>query len=91
MLRFAWVILLLAAVGVGVVHLRLQQNAARTEIQRLEADRLKLRRTLWEQQERIGELTAPRQVRQRSHEMALELTGPEEMLEVSKQTARKGR
>jgi hypothetical protein len=91
MMRFAWVILLMAAVGVGVVHLRLAQNRARTDIQRLEADRLKLRRTLWEQQQRLAALTGPQQVRQRMREMALELSGPEDVLEAAKPTARQGR
>ena len=51
--------------AVGVVRLRSRQNGLRAEMYRLEARRVKVRRRLWNQQLRIGELdvTGPKMIR----------------------------
>jgi len=72
-MRMGIVIIVLAAMGVGLVQIRRQEMTARHEIQSLRAAQVKIRRTLWEQQVRMGELTAPQAVRRRAAEMALGL------------------
>jgi len=72
-LRLAIVIVSVTAIAVGLVHLRRREIAARHRIQRLAAEQVRLRRALWDQQVRLGELTAPGCVRQRAEEMALGL------------------
>jgi hypothetical protein len=72
MLRLAWVIILMAAVGAAAVHLRLRATQARTQIQSLEAQRVQMRRQIWEQQVKLGELTAPQETRFRGKDTALD-------------------
>ena len=91
MMRFAWAIVLLSAIGGGLVQIRLGQNAVRTGMQHMEAERLKVRRELWDQQLRLGELVSPQQIRLRSRELAVEMTGPEDVLENGKQTVQRAR
>jgi len=77
-MRTAWIILCMAALGVGVVHLRSRQNGLRAEMYRLEARRVKVRRRLWNQQLRIGELDVTGPKLQRSRDWALDLLPPDE-------------
>lgn len=63
MLRLAWLILLMSATAAGIVYARLQQNAVITQAQKLEAERLRVRRLLWDQQIRLGELAVPEEIR----------------------------
>lgn len=91
MMRFAWAIVLLSAIGGGLVQIRLSQNAVRTGMYHMEAERLKVRRELWDQQLRLGELVSPQQIRLRSRELAVEMTGPEDVLENGKQTVQRAR
>ena len=76
MLRFAWVIVLMAAIAAGVVWLRLEQNRVQAEMCRMEAQRMRVRRTLWEQQVRISQLSAPDELRRRGQAWALGLVEP---------------
>ncbi len=75
-MRVAWVIILLVIVGATLARLRSQHIAAQAQLHRLEAERLKVRRQLWDQQLRLGRLRAPRAVQRRRLDMALELTRP---------------
>ena len=77
-MRFAWIILAFAVIAAAVVHLRLEQASVRAETYRLSASRHEVRRTLWDQQIRLGELASPRQVNQRGRQLALELLPPGE-------------
>ncbi len=79
MMRLAWVILMLAATAAGTVHLRLQQNRVRTDMNNLEAQRLDVRRRLWDQQLRLGELTAPQHIRALSDGWPFQMVGPGEL------------
>jgi len=69
--RLAVVIAALAAVAVTLVHLRRQEIAVRHEIQQLQTREVSLRRKLWDQQARLGRLTAPSEVRRRADELIL--------------------
>jgi len=71
--RMGLVIVLLAGIAVGLVHLRRGEIITRHEIQRLQMRQVKLRRQLWNQQIRLGLLTAPDKVRQRVEQMKLDL------------------
>jgi len=53
-------IVVLALIAIGSAHLRIRQTRTRAEMYRIEADRLQARRTLWEQQIRLGELPTRR-------------------------------
>jgi len=72
--KLAAVIVILAAIAVGLVHVRRAETNAHHRIQRLQLHRASLRRTLWDQQVRLGYLTAPGRIRRRSQKMALNLT-----------------
>ena len=73
-MRLAIVIVSVTAIAVGLVHLRRTEIATRHRIRRLSAEQVRLRRALWDQQVRLGELTAPARVQQRAEEMALGLS-----------------
>ena len=77
-MRFAWIILAFAVIAVATVHLRLEQTSVRAETYRLSARRREVRRRLWDQQIRLGELACPRQVNRRGRQLALELLPPGE-------------
>ncbi len=65
-MRTGIVILALVAVAAGLVWSRASALSARHDIQRLHNRRTELNRRLWDQQVRLGELTAPLRVRQRT-------------------------
>ncbi len=71
--RIGLVIVLLAAMAVGLVHIRRSEMYVRHEIQRLSQQQILLRRKLWDQQVHLGYLTAPATIRSRADEMALGL------------------
>ena len=73
-MRFAAIILTLAAVAVGMVHLRRAETRANHEIHRLQLRQIALRRKLYDQQAILGGLTAPNQVRRRAELMDARLT-----------------
>ncbi len=77
-MRFAWIILAFAVIAAAMVHLRLERASVRADTFRLSARRHEIRRELWNQQIRLGELTSPREVNQRGHQLALELLPPGE-------------
>jgi hypothetical protein len=72
--RFALLIIALAVVTVGIVHLRREEIRARHQLQDLQIRQVKLRRALYDQQARLGMLTCPRRVRQRAAQLAVDLT-----------------
>ncbi len=76
MTRIILIILALTAIGIGVVQIRQRQNLAKAEMYRLEASRLEVRRTLWEQQVKMGELSSPQKSDQRGRDWPLDLVGP---------------
>lgn len=67
------IILSLAVMAVGLVHLRRAELIARHEAQWLQLEQVKLRRQLWDQQMTLSTLVAPAEVRRRSEEMCLDL------------------
>jgi len=70
-MRLATVIVVLAAIAVTLVHLRRREITVRHEIQLLRTRQVALRRKLWDQQVRLGRLTAPRRIRHFVEETAL--------------------
>ena len=74
MIRLVLVIFSLAAIAVGQVHIRRADATVCHEIQQLQRRQVSLRRRLWDQQVRLGYLTAPDELRHRAGLMALQLT-----------------
>ena len=72
--RLIFLIVFLTAIATYLVHIRQAESTARYEIHKLQSQQIKLRRRLWDQQVKLGQLTAPREVRLRAEEMSLDLT-----------------
>jgi len=79
MMRLAWILVGLSAISASVVHLRCRQIQWRAEMQHLDNERLLVRRTLWDQQLRLGDLTTPQNIRRLTLDWPLELVGPEDL------------
>lgn len=62
-MRWAMVVIALAAVGAALVHFRRDEVRHRHEIRRLARQQVRLRRSLWDQQVQLSELTSPKRVR----------------------------
>ena len=62
-MRWAVVVIALAAVGAALVHFRRDEVRYRHEIRRLTRQQVTLRRSLWDQQVQLSELTSPQRVR----------------------------
>ena len=75
-MRTAWVIVILVAVGAALAVIRTKQVAAQARTYQLEAERLQVRRRLWNQQLRLGRLRRPREVQVRFQDWALPLAPP---------------
>ena len=78
MMRLAWVIVLLVAVAAATGLLRVRRIATQADVYRLEARRLRLRRRVWDQQLRLAQLKAPREVELRALSWGLRLDRPGE-------------
>ena len=76
MMRLAWVIILLVGVAATTALIRSRRVATQAELFRLEGRRLHLRRQLWDQQLRLGRLSAPRQTELRGQQWGLRLSPP---------------
>jgi hypothetical protein len=70
--RLAFIIVCLAAIGVGLVQIRRSELNLRHEIQLLQLQQVSLRRTLWDQEVRLGERTALGEVRLKTQAWGLE-------------------
>ena len=73
-MRIFLVIATLAAIAVGMVHLRRAQTRAHHQIHRLQMAQIRLRARLYDQQQRLGSLTAPKRVEERARRMDVRLT-----------------
>ena len=73
MMRLGMVIAVLAAMAMGLVHVRRAKVRTRHEIQTLRLEQISLRRRLWDQEVRIGQLTTPERIRFRAAQMPLGL------------------
>lgn len=73
-MRFAFVIITVAAIAVAMVHLRGDELSARHDLQAHRVRQSDLRRRLWAQQVRLGELTATEKIRNMAKQLPLELT-----------------
>ena len=76
-MRIAVVIVALAAMAVGLVHMRRAELLARYEHQQLQLRQVKVRRQLWDQQITLSRLVSPSEVHRRSQEMCLDLVAVE--------------
>ena len=72
-MRMSLVIVVLAAIAVGLVQIRREKIRARHEIQQMRARQVLVRRRLWDQDVRIGQLTTPERIRNRVRCMGLEM------------------
>ncbi len=75
-MRVVWVILVFVLVGVAAALLRSKHTGAQVELYRLEAERLRVRRKIWDQQLRMGRLQTPREIQLRRQDWALDLLPP---------------
>jgi len=78
-MRWALVLVALAAVGIGLVHIRRDVVRHRHEIRQLDREQVRLRRALWDQQVHLSELTSPSEIRLAVETHALDMaerTGP---------------
>ncbi|MFP4140100.1 MAG: hypothetical protein ACOCZU_07330 [Planctomycetota bacterium] len=73
MIRLAAIMFALGAVAVALVHIRREETMAAHEIQRLQRERVVIRRELADRMVRVGELTTPSAVVERSRRLALDL------------------
>lgn len=87
MMRIAWVIVLMGVIAAGVVKLRSDQHAAQAAMYRIEAERLKVRRKLWNQQLELGRLMAPGPTLWRAQTWPLEIVGPDGSVPVAEEVA----
>ena len=62
-MRWAIILIALTAVGAALVHFRRDEVRHRHEIRRLTRQQVRLRRSLWDQQVQLSELTSPQRVR----------------------------
>ena len=69
----AFIILMLAGIAVGMTQIRGAELSTRYEIQKLQTQRVELRRQLWDLQVRKEKLLAPEQLRRRIEELGLPL------------------
>ena len=72
-MKLAMVVVCLAAIAAGLVHVRRTRTQLRNEIHRLHSQQIRLRRDLWDQQVGLGWLLAPAEVRRRAEELAVPL------------------
>ncbi len=73
-MRYAFLIFLiasLAAIAVGMVHIRRLTLTSQHQIQKAEDNLASLRRSLWLQERELADLSSPVLVRNRAIEMAL--------------------
>ncbi len=70
-MRIMCIIIVLAGIALALVQLRRREITVRHEIQRLQSQGVVLRRKLWDQQVKLGYLTAPGEVNRRVMEFAM--------------------
>ena len=63
-MRWAPVVILLAAIAVGLVHLRREQTRERYQIRRCQLQQVTIQRELGNQQIRLSQATSPQRVRE---------------------------
>jgi len=73
-MRISLIIVALAAIAVGVVHIRHCETRTNYQIQHLQLEQIYLRRKLYDQQADLARLISPGQVRQRMEQMDVRLT-----------------
>ena len=71
-MKYVPIIACVAAILVGLVHVRREEIVTRHAIQRLRIRQIKLRRVLWDQQRRLGRLRCPGRVLRRATALAPE-------------------
>ena len=78
MAKAAIILAVIAAMGVARVEIARREDRVRYEVHRGLTEQVMLRRRLWDQRAQIGVLLSPEQVKRRTVEMALDLTGEDE-------------
>ena len=72
-MRLVWLILFLAVLAIGLIHIRRAEVTAQHEIQRLKAQEVSLNRQIWIKQVEFARLTTPEQTQRRASGMAMNL------------------
>jgi hypothetical protein len=72
-MRLCFVIVCLAGIGVGFVHLRKRESVAMHKLLGLETEHVLLRRTAQQQESDLGYLTTPRKIADRATIMGINL------------------
>lgn len=72
-MRLVWVVLFLAVLAIGLIHIRRAEVTAQHEFQRLKAEEISLHRKIWIEQVEFSRLTTPAETRRRASGMALRL------------------
>jgi neutral trehalase len=85
--RIAAIIVALTAIAVGLVHIRRAEVTARYEAQRFRLRQAEIRRILWDQEVRLGDLTAPGELRRRASELSIDLSPGRERNELVRSSA----
>ena len=72
-MRLCFVIVCMAGIGVGLVHLRKRESIARHELLSLETEHVLLRRIAQQQESDLGFLTSPRRISDRAGMMDIDI------------------
>ena len=72
-MRLVWIIIFLAVLAIGLIHIRRAEVTAQHDIQRLKAQEVSLNRQIWIKQVEFARLTTPQQTQQRARDMAMNL------------------
>ena len=70
-MRLCFVIVCMAGIGVGLVHLRKRESVARHELLSLETEHVLLRRIAQQQETDLGYLTNPKRIAERARMMGI--------------------
>ena len=74
-MRLHLVIVALAAIAVGLVHIRRNEISANHRIQQLQVKQIYQRRKLYDEQVKLGKRIAPKKVRGQMEDLDIGLTG----------------
>ena len=74
--RACGVLTILTAVAIAAVHMRVEQTRCAARLLSVEADRVQIRRELWETQARAARLRSPQRVHDRLDSGGDELVSP---------------
>lgn len=72
-MKFSLVIMAVAAIAIGIIHIRRTELSISHELQSLELQGIKYRRQIWQKQVDLGHVISPPTIKQQVTAMGLEL------------------